>query len=289
MVNFRIPPIRLAMPGNTMLWQVLAGLLVVQSLVLSGLTQTPEDVMFLVLVWAGAYLVFEEPFPWHSPHPSRFGVWLGFSLVLWVLWRSHLIFSLEAGASLLPLLVGIALTLLAVPPRGFQAFLPSLLILALLPVMRALLAVVPLQNLIKVNAQLVKFLLVIGGIPVRQTADTVTIPGGSIQILEACTGMSTLLQLLLVAIIFALAFPMRFRWQNLLMALVAMAFGLLVNGIRLVVLTLIVANGGPNKQWWFELFHTGWPSLLFPGIAMVLFLQVYIAWMERQVAQLEEQ
>lgn len=277
------------MPGNTMLWQVLAGLLVTQSLVLSGFTQTPEDVLFLVLVWAGAYLVLQEPFPWIPPHPSRFGVWLGFALILWVLWRSYLIFSLEAGASFLPLVVGIGLTLMAAPPRGFHLFLPSLFILALLPVMRALLAVLPLQNLVKVNAQLVQILLIIGGIPVRQSADTVTIPGGSIQILEACTGMGTLLQLLLVVIIFAIAFPMRFRWQNLLMALVATAFGLLLNGIRLVLLILIVANGGANKQWWFELFHTGWPSLLFPAIAMILFLQVYIMWMERQVAQLEEQ
>ncbi|MEB3335428.1 MAG: archaeosortase/exosortase family protein [Cyanobacteriota bacterium] len=245
--------------------------------------------MFLVLVWAGAYLVLEEPFPWRPPHPSRFGAWLGFSLVLWVLWRSHLIFSLEAGASFLPFIVGVALTLMAVPLRGFKSFFPSLFVLALLPVTRGLLAILPMKNLIMVNAQLVKILLVIGGIPVRQSADTVTIPGGSIQILEACTGMSTLLQLLLVAIIFALAFPMRFRWQNVSMAFVALAFGLLVNGFRLVLLTLIVANGGPGKQWWFELFHTGWPSLLFPGIAMLLFLQVYILWMERQVAQLEQQ
>jgi exosortase/archaeosortase family protein len=84
-----------------------------------------------------------------------------------------------------------------------------------------------------------------------------------------------------------MAFPMRHRWQNILMAAVALALGLLVNSFRLVLLTLITASEVSNKKWWFELFHTGWPSLLFPGIAMLLFVQLYLMWMEHQVAQLE--
>ena len=66
-----------------------------------------------------------------------------------------------------------------------------------------------------------------------------------------------------------------------------LALGLLVNSFRLVLLTLITASEVNNKKWWFELFHTGWPSLLFPGIAMLLFVQLYLMWMEHQVAQLE--
>jgi len=270
-----------------MLWQILAGLLVGQSLVLSLLTQSVDDVMFLILVWAGAFIVLQTPFPWCPPRPTLLGLATGFALVIWVLWRSHLIFSLEAGSSVLPLIAAFGLALMALPLKAFKPVLPSLTVLGLFPLMRVLTVSLPAQNLTEVNAQLVKVILLLGALPVQQEANSVTIPGGGVKILAACTGLSTLLQMLLVAIIFAMAFPMRHRWQNILMAAVALALGLLVNSFRLVLLTLITASEVNNKKWWFELFHTGWPSLLFPGIAMLLFVQLYLMWMEHQVAQLE--
>ena len=280
---------RLAHPDNIILWQTLACLVMTQTLVLNVLTQSTDDWMFLILAWSGAFLVLEHPYPWQAPHPTLFGLWTGFALVVVVLWRSHLIFSLEAIASFLPPIAGLGLVLMAVPLRRIKPFLPSLAILALLPVMRVLMVRLPVQPLTVVNAQLVKAILLIGGLPVQQETNLVTLPGGGVRILEACTGLPTLLQMLLVAIIFAMAFPMLHRWQNGVMVVVSQLFGLLVNSFRLVLLTVITASDFPGKRWWFDQFHTGIPSLLFPGIAMLLFVQVYLIWMEIQVAQLENQ
>lgn len=268
------------------LWRVLAVLLVVQSFVTFGLTQSTNDFLFVVIIWWGAFLVLEKAQAPTHLSPSPISRWLGFSLILWVLWRSLLITSLNLGANLLPFLAGLGLALLATPLRGLRRFLPSLLILALLPLMRA--AQIPYPSLLTyATAWLTKVILLFSGLPVQLQSDVVALPGGSVVVASACTGLPAMLQLLTVSIIFAIVFPMRFFWQNMLMALCAVWLGFFVNGFRIALLALINSSSYPSKQWWFELFHNGWPSLIFPAIAAFFFVSIYIFWLERQVEFLE--
>jgi exosortase/archaeosortase family protein len=282
-------PIGLGFRDQTMLWQILAALLALQSIALSFITQyqSLDDVLIVVLIWFGAFMVQAESLPWRPPRPSRFSLWLGFTLVLSVLWRSHLIVSMEAVASLLPLIAGLGLALMAAPVRRLKAFLPALTVLALLPLVRVLLALIPQRELSFLNAQIVHVILLLGALPVQIDGFRLILPGGGIEILEGCNGSTTLLQLFLVAVIFAMAFPMRFLWQNLVMVIVAPLFGLLVNACRIVILALINASDAANKSWWFEQVHSGWLSMVFPAIAMLLLVQVYLIWMEHQVSRLE--
>jgi cyanoexosortase A len=270
------------------LWRLLAVLLVVQSLIFFAITQSSNDFLFVLIIWWGAFLVMEKAPPLTRLLPSPVGTWLGFSLILWVLWRSLLITSLNLGASLLPFLAGLGLALLATPLRRIRCFLPSLLILALLPLMRAL--QIPYPYLLNyATALLTMLILVLSGLPVQLQGEFVALPGGSVIVSSACTGLPAMLQLLTVSIIFAIAFPMRLLWQNLLMTLCAVWLGFFVNGFRIALLALINSSNDPSKKWWFELFHNGWPALLFPAIAAFLFVNVYLFWLERQVEFLEDQ
>jgi exosortase/archaeosortase family protein len=119
-----------------------------------------------------------------------------------------------------------------------------------------------------------------------QLGTLVKLQGGGVIVSGACAGLSILLQLLLVAVIFALAFPMRHRWQNGLMIVMAPLLGIVVNGMRITLLALFVTSSLPNKMWWFEFFHEQWGSLLFSGVGMQLFVWLYVYWMSRQVAAL---
>jgi hypothetical protein len=47
---------RLPLANKIGLWRLLAGLLVLHSIIFFGLTQPPGDVLFAVIVWWGAYL-----------------------------------------------------------------------------------------------------------------------------------------------------------------------------------------------------------------------------------------
>jgi 4-hydroxybenzoate polyprenyltransferase len=49
-----------------------------------------------------------------------------------------------------------------------------------------------------------------------------------------------------VAVIFALAFPMRHRWHNSLMIVVAPLIGLVVNGMRITLLALLITIACPT-------------------------------------------
>jgi exosortase/archaeosortase family protein len=179
-----------------------------------------------------------------------------------------------------------ALALLAAPASKLRPFLPSLSLLALLPVVHAVGSLTPLGPLSVATAWHTKQILTLGGTTAEQVGTLVKLQGGGVEVSGPCAGLSILLQLLLVAMIFAMAFPMRHRWQNGLMIMVAPLIGMVVNGMRITLLALLITSSLPNRQWWFTFFHDHWGSLLFSGLGMQLFVWLYVYWMARQVAAL---
>lgn len=278
----------ISLTNYVVLWKVLALALILQSMIFQAMTQSADEVLLVLIVWWGAYLALDLlPYTNHL-RPSPLGAGLGFLLVLWVLWRSVLISGANLGSTLLPLLAGLGLALLATPLRGLRRFLPAIGILALLPLMRALL--IPYPTLItKATAYLAKFFLLLCGLPVLVQDNLVRLPGGNVVVASQCTGLPAMLQLLTVSLIFAIVFPMRFRWQNVLMSLCAIVLGFLINGLRIALLAIINASTHPSRQWLFDNLHNGWPAWIFPGIAALLFVNIYTLWLEHQVDQLEGQ
>jgi len=271
---------------NRELWGLLAAIFALYLLQLSLLTQMPDVALNLMLVMGGAVLVLNSPPAGWQPRPGRIGRWVGMALLVVMLWFGQRLMSSDLISSLLPLLAGIALALLAAPASKLRPFLKSFCVLALLPVVSAVNTLTPLGPLSVVTAWLAKQMLSICGYTAVQLGTLVKLQGGGVIVSGACAGLSILLQLLLVAVIFALAFPMRHRWQNGLLIVVAPLLGLVVNGMRITLLALFVTSSLPNRQWWFEFFHDHWGSLLFSGVGMQLFVWLYVYWMSRQVAAL---
>ena len=272
--------------NNRDLWGLLAAVFALYLLLLSLLTQPVDVALNVVLVFGGAFLVFHAPPAGWQPRPGRIGRWVGVALLLSILWSGQRLMSIDFIASLLPLLAGMALALLAVPASKLRPFLPSLSVLALLPVMWALGSLIPVGPLSVVTAWLTQQILTLGGYTAVQVGSSVGLMGGGVIVGGACAGLSILLQLLLVAVIFAMAFPMRHRYQNGLMIVVAPLIGMVVNGMRITLLALLITSSLPNKQWWFDFFHEHWGSLMFSGLGMQLFVWLYLYWMARQVAAL---
>lgn len=271
---------------NRELWGLLAAIFALYLLQLSLLTQMPDVALNLMLVMGGAVLVLNSPPAGWQPRPGRIGRWVGMALLVVMLWFGQRLMSSDLISSLLPLLAGIALALLAAPASKLRPFLKSFCVLALLPVVSAVNTLTPLGPLSVVTAWLAKQMLSICGYTAVQLGTLVKLQGGGVIVSGACAGLSMILQLLLVAVIFALAFPMRHRWQNGLLIVVAPLLGLVVNGMRITLLALFVTSSLPNRQWWFEFFHDHWGSLLFSGVGMQLFVWLYVYWMSRQVAAL---
>jgi len=271
---------------NRDLWGLLTALFALYLLLLSLLTQPPDEMLNMFLVLGGALLVLHHPPAGWQPRPGRIGRWVGVALLVAVLWRGQRMMSFDFISSLLPLQAGIGLALLAVPLSQLGSFLPSLAVLALLPMFRAVGWLTPVGPLSVVTAWLTQQMLTLGGYAAEQVGTLVKLQGGGVIVAGTCAGLSILLQLLLVAVIFAMAFPMRHRWQNGLMLLGAPLIGMVANGMRITLLALLSTSSLVNKQWWFDFFHDHWGSLLFSGLGMQLFVWLYVYWMARQVAAL---
>ncbi len=271
---------------NRDLWGLLAAIFALFLLQLSLLTQWPDVALSMVLVMGGAVLVLNSPPAGWQPRPGRIGRWVGVALLVVMLWFGQRLMSSNLISSLLPLLAGIALALLAAPASKLRPFLKSFCVLALLPVVSAVSTLTPLGPLSVATAWLAKQMLSICGYTAVQLGTLVKLQGGGVIVGGACAGLGMLLQLLLVAVIFAMAFPMRHRWQNGLMIVMAPLLGIVVNGMRITLLALFVTSSLPNRMWWFEFFHEHWGSLLFSGVGMQLFVWLYVYWMSRQVAAL---
>ena len=271
---------------NRDLWGLLAALFALYLLLLSLLTQPPDEMLSVFLVLGGALLVLHHPPAGWQPRPGRIGRWVGVALLVAVLWRGQRMMSFDFISSLLPLQAGMGLALLAAPLSQLGSFLPSLALLALLPMFRAVGWLTPVGPLSVATAWLTQQMLTLGGYAAEQVGTLVKLQGGGVIVSGACAGLNILLQLLLVAVIFAMAFPMRHRWQNGLMLLGAPLIGMVANGMRITLLALLSTSNLANKQWWFDFFHDHWGSLLFSGLGMQLFVWLYVYWMARQVAAL---
>ena len=271
---------------NRDLWRLLAAIFALYLLLLSLLTQPPDEMLNLVLVMGGALMVLHQPAAGWQPRPGRIGRWVGVALLVAMLWFGQRLMNSDFISSLLPLLAGMALALLAATASKLRPFLPSLSMLALLPVVRAVDSLTPLGPLSVATAWLTQQMLTLSGYAAEQFGNSVDLKNGGVIVNGACAGLGILLQLLLVSVIFAMAFPMRHRWQNGLMIVVAPLIGMVVNGMRISLLALLITSSLANRQWWFDFFHDHWGALLFSGLGMQLFVWLYLYWMARQVAAL---
>jgi cyanoexosortase A len=270
------------------LWWGLAIVMLCQNLFLNALTQSKEDLLPSLLAWWGAGILMKSDIEDRRLilHPSRLGMWLGWIMLAWVLSRSYLISTRGGGASLLPLLAGIGLAFMGFPLREICSHWRSLAALALAPLTRLLIAVLPVPMFAVWTAGFTQALLLLFDTPVERKNDILHLPGGSVGVDGGCTGIPAMLQLIALSLILIMAFPMRHRWQNALMLLVAPVIGFTVNGVRIAILASINASQLANKDSWFQLIHVGWFSQLFPAIAMLIFLKLYHDWMESQVRHL---
>ncbi|MFM9072890.1 MAG: archaeosortase/exosortase family protein, partial [Cyanobium sp.] len=159
--------------------------------------------------------------------------------------------------------------------------------LALPSLMGLLSSSIPTRELSLFTGRITQALLLLGNLPVEVRGNVVSLPEGAVEISGICSGVDMVVQLIGVGLIFALAFPMRHRWQNAVMVLTAPLLAILANAFRIALLACINASTLPNKTWWFDFFHYLRGSVIFSAIAVLAFIWLYGYWMEWQIARLE--
>lgn len=164
-----------------------------------------------------------------------------------------------------PLISGFGLALLASGFKGLKQYQIELLALFGLSAHRLLSITAPDISL--VTAKLSTSILWYTGFKVVRSGVNVMLPTGSIKIYAGCSGMSAIINLLSIALLFTLIFNLNWK-QKILVPIVAAIFGFVVNGVRVAIMAILVAQGDKPA---FEYWHDGDGSLIFTMISALVF------------------
>jgi exosortase len=258
---------------------VTATMVVMGSIARAWQTQSAEMVVMLALVWGGALCCMEDRLETLRPKPSGVGMAVAALLLLIAQWRQERLIQPQSIMKVLPLVQGLGLVFLAVPIKRWNVWRDPLLVLALLPLSRALQALIPVEALSRLTCRLCQALFLSLGIDAAVDGNQLVLSGGSVSVFGSCSGTEMVAQLVVVAGIFSLVFPLgesRKRWLAMLLAMaVSPLFALLANTLRISLLAVINGSTWSHKQWWFDFFHEGEGGLVFSLLAVMVFAPTY--------------
>ncbi|WP_181357668.1 cyanoexosortase A [Stenomitos frigidus] len=222
---------------------------------------------YILLWFAVGFLVWERR---HTLvlESGAIGGAIGGGLLLGLLWLSS---ALPTSGSFLrgfPVVMVLGLGLLASGVRGLHQYWKELCIFGLLTFNPLLKLGLDLINLPKLTANAAAFMLWYTGFDVRLDGLSLLLPTGRVDVYGACSGVSSMLQMLYIAVLFVMMFSLRSVVQQALAVLLAVLIGFLVNAARVALMAVLVAFSQKNA---FDYWHTGDGSLIFAAIAVGLF------------------
>jgi exosortase len=168
--------------------------------------------------------------------------------------------------SLLLLLAGLILLFQGWP--FFRAVLfPWAVLILMIPIPTIILQkfTFPLQML---ASKLASALLPLAGVPVLREGNVIVLPAMPLEVVEACSGIRSLLSLVTLAIIYGYLMDNR-QWVRVLLTLSAIPVAVVANSFRIVGTGLLVQYWDPEKAEGFFHSFSGW--LIFVVSMIMLF------------------
>jgi exosortase C (VPDSG-CTERM-specific) len=134
-----------------------------------------------------------------------------------------------------------------------------------------------LENASKLaSAEVASFLFNATGTPVLRDGTVFQLPGITIEVAKECSGIRSSLVLLITSLLASYLF-LRSRWRRVLLSAVVIPLGLLRNGFRILVISLLCVRYGP--QMIHSLIHRRGGPIFFTASLVPLFLLLW--WLRR--------
>ncbi|MFQ4142724.1 cyanoexosortase A [Chlorogloeopsis sp. ULAP02] len=275
-----IPFTKVKSPKNTQLWLlgIGAGLIAI-NLTLTWKSGDVAQVGMSVLFLLAVASLLEDKRHNLNFESGIFPSVLGGLLIGIVLWQSATFDHgdlLEIFLRVSPLISGLAVGLLASGFKGLKQYWQELTILFFLGIPKLLLS--SLFDISPLTAKFSAFLLWYSGFEVSLQGVFINLPTGSVKVYSACSGIESICYLLGIAVICLLVFPIQPQ-RRILVLIMAIAFGFIINGIRVAMLAVISAQ--KNLQA-FNYWHEGDGSLIFGIIQVMVFTLFYIFLLRQQ-------
>lgn len=248
-------------------------------------TQDNATVTLLALiVWWGACLSMEAAVPKLTGKPSSLAACAGALLLLFCSWRAYATYHLDVMVYALFSIQAIGLALVGWPFRRYwRLTFQPFLILSLFGLQLIVQRAIPMDPVTRATAKAVELLLAVFDVQVFAQGNTIQHGTGNLVVVNGCSGLELAIQLTVTAMIFVLVFPLKSRLRRISAVVVAPVIALVVNCVRVTLLTLIHASDLPGRDALFNLVHEQWGGLLFAGAAVGLFGWLYLHWVEQQI------
>ena len=180
--------------------------------------------------------------------------------------------------SLLFLLAGLAIQF-----RGWRFFQATLFAWAVLFLMVPLPAIIFNQITLPLQFQasrLASGMLELVGVPVLREGNVIHLPSLTLDVVEACSGLRSLVSLITLAVLYGYLFERR-SWRRLLLVLVAAPIAVVANGVRIMGSGILGQYWGPDKAEGFFHMFTGWLIFVISFSLMMIF-HAALSWFGRE-------
>lgn len=283
----RVPP-----PTPRNLWLTLSSLVALQSLIVFTNTQMTGNAITALIVWGGALICMEDKIDHLRPKPSRLSLFTGTVVLLYSLYRTSQVNSSDSLLYLLTPIAGLGLILIANPIKDIPEYRDSLVTLCLLPLFLLVQLLVTTYVTNDLSALTAKFVILwlglLGLTPIRLDGNTVFVNGGAVQVMHECNGLEMMMQILITAVIFLLAFPLRSRLGRFFVFIISPIIGFLVNSSRIALLAVFTSLNSESGKALFDFFHEQAGSLIFSGIAVFMLGYLYLIIINRELPPVVE-
>ncbi|MGL5034578.1 MAG: cyanoexosortase A [Microcystaceae cyanobacterium] len=281
MESLRIPTVE-DLKTNQFWLLAIAGCLIAVHFTLSDRTGDSDFLGLSLIVWFAIALLIRRKYQTLNLNSSLPATLVGASLIAIVLMRS-ISSTTNAGVTLIPLMGGLGLALLASGFQGLRQYWRELLILSLLLISTdSLQTVVNLSTpLAYVVTRFVGYGLWYAGFQVSIEGNHIYLPAGGIVVNDVCAGLGNLLYILKVAIIFLLLFPLQGWLKRLFVALFALTMAFVMNIFRVALLAVLA----PSDTKAFDYWHEGQGSLVFTLMMMIVFGAFYFTLLGRETVE----
>jgi cyanoexosortase A len=195
-----------------------------------------------------------------------FSSFLGASLLTSVLLKSFLVPGNDIFLRFSPFISAFSLALLVSGAKGLKQYWQELLLLGFISIPQGL--VHRFLDLTLLTAKFSASLLSGLGFSVYRQGVFITLPPAKVEVASGCSGVNGMLQLLGLSLLFLFMFPQTNRKQKIFIPFLAVFIAFIVNGIRVAILTLLVANSNSEA---FDYWHLGTGSQIFPMIGVFIF------------------
>ncbi len=191
---------------------------------------------------------------------------LGILIIAFVLVRSNYVAAVDSFVELTPFIVCLAIALLASGIKGLRQYWLELLIIFAFSIPVGYVA--HRLDISLITAKFSFAFLSYLGLPVVRQGVNIILPTGAVEVYPGCSGMDSISQLVKLALLFLVMFPISSLIKKIIVPIVAVLIAFLVNAVRVALMAFLVARSNPTA---FEYWHTGTGSQIFFLICTLLF------------------